>query len=121
MDLITPTEHEARISTKNYDDGLVTMIDKLRDLSKARNIILKLGPDGSLIHTKKIKKNNFITDRIRTLNSSPKDIVGAGDAMLTASALSLKSGAIFKLHCRINCSSDSSWNGGNTPLVLSEI
>ena len=123
MDLITPTEHEARISTKNYDDGLVTMIDKLRELSKARNIILKLGPDGSLIHTKKIKKNNFITDRIRTLNSSPKDIVGAGDAMLTASALSLKSGANIWEASLIGSIAAAIQVGikGNTPLVLSEI
>ena len=63
--------YEARISTKNYD-SLTAMIDKLRDLSKA-NVILKLGPDGSG-HTKKIKKNNFITDKSER-NSSPKDIV----------------------------------------------
>jgi rfaE bifunctional protein kinase chain/domain len=123
MDLITPTEYEARISTKNYDDGLVTMIDKLRDLSKARNIILKLGPDGSLIHTKMIKKNDFITDRIRSLNSSPKDVVGAGDAMLTASTLALKSGANIWEASLIGSISAAIQVGikGNTPLKLSEI
>jgi len=123
MDLITPTEHEARISTKNYDDGLVTMIDKLRALSKAKNIILKLGAEGSLIHTRILKRNNLLTDRISTLNSSPQDVMGAGDAMLTASTLALKVGANIWEASLIGSIAAAIQVGirGNTPLKLDEI
>jgi len=93
MDLITPTEHEARISTKNYDDGLIIMAEKLRKLSSAKNIILKMGNEGLIIHAKGTIKDDWINDRIRSLNSSPKDVIGAGDSLLTTSALALKVGA----------------------------
>lgn len=123
VDLITPTEHEARVSTKNYDDGLVILIDKLRKLSKAKNIILKLGSDGLLIHKKIQKKQDLITDRIRSLNSSPKDIIGAGDAMLTTSALSLKLGANIWEASLLGSIAAGIQIGvkGNTPLKLREI
>jgi len=50
MDLITPTEREARISTRNREDGLVVLSDILRQQSGAQNIMLKLGQEGVMIH-----------------------------------------------------------------------
>lgn len=87
IDLITPTEHEARISLKNKDDGIVVLSEKLRKLSGVQNILLKLGADGVLIHAGSNK--NFETDQIPALNSSAIDTAGAGDSFLIVSSLSL--------------------------------
>ena len=92
MDLITPTEKEARISTKNNKDGLVVLADNLRKIADVKNIFLTLGEEGVLIHSYNDKKCDYLTDRIEALNKSPKDISGAGDSMLIASSLILASG-----------------------------
>ncbi len=89
MDMITPTEREARISTRNKEDGLVILADQLMKISEAKNILLKLGEDGLLIHT---SQNSWTTDRIDALNSLPKDVAGAGDSLLIASALTMVAG-----------------------------
>ena len=86
MDLITPTEREARISTRNYEDGLIVLASHLRKESSAKNSFIKLGAEGLLIHTDK-KNHKIHTDKIAALNSSPIDFVGAGDSMLISSAM----------------------------------
>ncbi len=93
MNLITPTEHEARISTRNNDGGLVVLSEDLMKRSKSKNILLKLGSDGLLIHNGKKQSNSILTDRIDSLNSSPVDVSGAGDSMLIAASLSLTAGS----------------------------
>ena len=92
MDLITPTEHEARTSLRNHDDGLVTLAEKLQQKSNSRNIILKLGSEGVVINIENAK-NISKTDRISALNISPVDVAGAGDSMLITSAMSMAVGA----------------------------
>lgn len=92
MDLITPTEREARISTRNREDGLVVLAEQLRQQAAASNVLLKLGEDGVLIHAGDGKSPGWLTDRIVALNSSPKDVAGAGDSLLIVSAMVLASG-----------------------------
>ena len=91
MDLLTPTEHEARISTRNQQDGLVVLAEQLKIQSNASNIILKMGEEGLLVHADR-SEDSWLTDRISALNSSPKDVSGAGDSLLIASAMTLASG-----------------------------
>ena len=94
MNLITPTEREARISTRNREAGLVVLAEELRLSSNSKNILLKMGQEGLLIHAcGKNKKDEWLTDRIDALNSSPKDVAGAGDSLLITSALAMVSGA----------------------------
>ena len=93
MTLLTPTEREARLSIRNYSDGLPFLVDKLMDVSQAKNIILKLGEDGALIHTSSKSDLAWVTDRLEALNSMPRDVAGAGDSMLIASSLSLAAGS----------------------------
>jgi rfaE bifunctional protein kinase chain/domain len=92
MTLITPTEHEARLSARNNDDGLVVLAEKVRRQAEAQNVFLKLGEEGLLIHAQGIESNDWVTDRLDALNSAPKDVAGAGDSMLIASALAMASG-----------------------------
>lgn len=91
MDLITPTEREARISTRNQEAGLVVLAEQLRQQAGAQNILLKLGEEGVLIHAGEPKRSEG-TDRVAAMNSSPKDVAGAGDSLLMASALTLARG-----------------------------
>ncbi len=92
MDLLTPTEHEARISTRNHQDGLVVLAEQLRQCASARNILLKLGEEGVLVHPAGVSLGGELTDRLGALNSAPSDVAGAGDSLLIASALTLASG-----------------------------
>jgi rfaE bifunctional protein kinase chain/domain len=92
MDLLTPTEREARISTRNREGGLVVLAEQLRQQSSAHNILLKLGEEGLLIHAGNGKGDDWLTDRIGALNASPKDVAGAGDSLLITSALTLIGG-----------------------------
>jgi len=100
MDLLTPTEREARISTRNHEDGLVVLAESLRQQSTARNILLKLGEEGLLIHAGNGQADHWLTDRVGALNSAPKDVAGAGDSLLITSALTLSSGgSIWEAAC----------------------
>tara|TARA_B110000483_G_C18189754_1_gene540443 strand:+ start:553 stop:1986 length:1434 start_codon:yes stop_codon:yes gene_type:complete len=91
MDLITPTENEARITLRNREDGLVVLADKIKKISKAKNVLLKLGEVGLLVHSK--NKKNMFTDQLNTFNKNPIDPAGAGDSLLVCSALALTCGA----------------------------
>ena len=92
MNLLTPTEREARISTRNREDGLVILAEKLRQQASANNILLKLGEEGLLIHAGNGKAEDWLTDRVDALNSAPKDVAGAGDSLLITSAMTLACG-----------------------------
>lgn len=92
MDLLTPTEHEARLSTRNHQDGLVVLAEQLRHQARARNVLLKLGEEGLLIHPADVPAGDELTDRLGALNTAPRDVAGAGDSLLIASALTLASG-----------------------------
>ena len=93
MNLITPTEREARISIKNHEDGIVIITETLLKESKAKAVILKLGSEGTFIHSGKKDKKELFTDTLESLNKNLKDVAGAGDSMLVGSSLSMALGA----------------------------
>jgi len=100
MDLLTPTEREARISTRNTDDGLTVLAEQLRVSTSAKNVFLKLGAEGALVCSEVSDRQPWPPDRIEALNSAPKDVAGAGDSMLVAASLALASGAsIWEAAC----------------------
>jgi rfaE bifunctional protein kinase chain/domain len=90
--LLTPTEHEARLALRNRDDGLIVLAEQLHRVSGAKNILLKLGEDGLLVHTRGSSDDSWETDKIEALNLSPKDVAGAGDSLLVVSGLVLALG-----------------------------
>ena len=45
-----------------------------------------------LIHSSDINDKEFLTDRIYALNTSPKDVAGAGDSLLISGALTMAGG-----------------------------
>ena len=92
MDLLTPTEHEARISLRNQQDGLVVLAEKLRKAAEASNVIIKLGSEGALLNVKGDDGSRH-TDRLPELNSLARDVAGAGDSFLICSAMAIAVGA----------------------------
>lgn len=90
VELLTPTEHEARISTRNQQDGLVILAEDIRKKANVANVLLKMGEEGLLIHAG--HEDTWLTDRISALNALPKDVSGAGDSLLIASSMTLAAG-----------------------------
>ena len=93
MNLLTPTEREARISTHNHEDGLVVLAEKLGRQADARNLFVKLGSEGLLIHAELSESSQWHTDRLPAFSLAAQDTAGAGDSLLAASALTLAVGA----------------------------
>jgi bifunctional ADP-heptose synthase (sugar kinase/adenylyltransferase) len=127
MDILTPTEREARISIRNHEDGLVVLAEMLRQQSSAKNILLKLGEEGVLIHSANGlatgQVNEWETDRVGALNSAPKDVAGAGDSLLITCALTLAAGGnIWEAACLGSLAAAVQVGRvGNTPIQVSEL
>jgi rfaE bifunctional protein kinase chain/domain len=123
MDLITPTEREARISTKNHEDGLVVLTERLRQQSQASNIFLKLGEEGLLIHAASDNDSGYMTDRLPALNPHPKDVAGAGDSMMITGSMALAAGATIWEAALLGSLAAAVQVGrlGNTPLAAGEL
>jgi rfaE bifunctional protein kinase chain/domain len=123
INLLTPTEREARIALQDYSSGLVILAEKLKQKTKVENILLKLGEEGVLIHANNPKENSFITDRISALNSTPKDVAGAGDSMLITAAMILSvGGTIWEASLLGSLAASLQVSKlGNQPLNISEL
>lgn len=123
MTLLTPTEREARLSTRNHEDGLVVLAEQLRQQADAQNILLKLGEEGLLIHMGNGKAGGWLTDRVDALNSASKDVAGAGDSLLIASAMTLAIGGnIWEAACLGSLAAAVQVGRvGNTPLCTKEL
>ena len=118
VDLITPTEIEARLELKDQQSGLAVIIEKLRQSILAGSIILKLGSDGVLLNGTNLEGIPIRMDALPSFNSNPVDTSGAGDSLLSAAALSLavdrdiyKAGLIGSLAASIQIS-----RIGNVPI-----
>jgi rfaE bifunctional protein kinase chain/domain len=123
MDLLTPTEREARISVRNHEDGLVVLAEALKEQSAAQNILLKMGAEGLLIHSGNGKEEDWLTDRVKGLNSTPRDVAGAGDSLLIVSAMTLAcKGNIWEAACLGSLAAAVQVGRvGNTPLQIKDL
>jgi rfaE bifunctional protein kinase chain/domain len=121
VDLLTPTEREARLALRNTEDGLVVIAELVCVAANAGAAIVKLGEQGVLLHARKGK--TFETDQIPALNSAPQDVAGAGDCMLAASSLALTVGANMWEAGLLGSLAAAIQVGrvGNTPITQDEI
>ncbi len=91
INLLTPTEREARLALKDQNISIPLLIEKLRDITRSKYIILKMGADGILIDH--LNSNGHkVTEKLESLSMNTADVTGAGDSLLIASTLSLLSG-----------------------------
>jgi len=93
MRLITPTEREARLATRDFSSGLVILAEALRQRAQAQHVILTLGGEGLVVQVPEGMPGQFSTDRLPALNSAPKDSAGAGDSLLASASMALAVGA----------------------------
>ena len=121
VDLLTPTEREARLALRNTEDGLVVIAELVCVAANAGAAIVKLGEQGVLLHARKGK--TFETDQIPALNLAPQDVAGAGDCMLVASSLALTVGANMWEAGLLGSLAAAIQVGrvGNTPITQDEI
>lgn len=121
MELVTPTEREARLALRDQDSGLVMIGENLQRMSRARNVVVTLGSEGLLIHG--LHNDRYVTDRLPAFNSSPKDVSGAGDSLFTCCAMARAVGVdiwqstyfgALAAACQVS-------RLGNTPLALEDL
>jgi rfaE bifunctional protein kinase chain/domain len=91
MDLVTPTEREARLALRDFEGGLVIVAEDLQKRAQAKHVLITLGSEGLLTYAR--KEGEFRTDRLPAFNTAPKDAAGAGDSLFISMAMALGSGA----------------------------
>ena len=91
MTLVTPTEREIRLSLNDFESGLVILSEKLSKKTSAKYIFTTLGAEGVMIYNN--HQDKLLTDNIKALATTVKDVSGAGDSLLTCSSLALAVGA----------------------------
>jgi len=123
VDLVTPTEHEARLELRNDVDGIAVLTQQLAKDLNINSVILKLGADGVLLGGYKEGKEVISTDRIPSANRSAIDVSGAGDSLLAMSSLAMASGCklyesafLGSLYAGIQVS-----RRGNVPIRMHEV
>ncbi len=92
MALLTPTEREARLAIRDTRSGLVVLAEDLLNKAQASNVVMTLGAEGVLIFAP-AAGGPFHTDQLPAMNSAPRDVSGAGDSLLTCTAMALAAGA----------------------------
>ena len=93
MNLVTPTEYEARVATRNFEDGLVVLADQIRQKARASLVLMTLAEDGVFLRGATDPSAAAATEQLPALNSTPVDVAGAGDSLLVVAAMALASGA----------------------------
>ena len=123
MNLITPTEREARLATQDFSSGLAELAGKVREKSNAKHVLMTLASEGLLIETSTVSVKNLKTDRIEALNDNPKDVAGGGDSVLVVSSLCVAAGASIWEAAYLGSVAAAIQVGrlGNTPLSFEEI
>lgn len=92
-DLITSTEREARLELRDEGSGLVILAENLRSFLATKNLLLKLGGDGLIIHGVSEIGELIKTDQVPSLADIVADASGAGDSLLATATLCLASNA----------------------------
>ena len=92
FDLITPTEREARIALSDQDSGIEILAKKLVSIANCENLMITVGANGVVAYQGNSNNEIIGSEHFPALISNPVDVAGAGDAMLSASALALVSG-----------------------------
>lgn len=129
FDLITSTEREARIALGDKHNDLEKVCMALLNKTNTKNLVTTLAENGFIAYQKITDEPNSSTipvikrQNFPALAVNPKDVMGAGDALLTAFALSLCSGASL-MEASIIASGIASIavnNTGNVPISRDEL
>ena len=87
VEIIAPTEYEARAFLSDPNSGIAHLSKKLLSSTQIKNVILTLGSEGCLVDSKINLQHSKNSEVIHALNKHPVDIAGAGDSLLVVSTL----------------------------------
>lgn len=90
VDLICPTEYEARVALRDFDSGVAYLGQKLRDELEVENLILTLGKSGLLIFCG--DGAQFSVEKLEPYASRVVDASGAGDSLLASASYLMAAG-----------------------------
>jgi rfaE bifunctional protein kinase chain/domain len=124
VDLVTPTEHEVRVTLRNNQDGLAAIANKFQGLVESKYLMLTLGADGVLLQERiENEHGDFRADVLPALNANAQDITGAGDSFLILASLALAVGASVNEAAYLGSigASVQVSRVGNTPITMDEI
>src|SRR5205823_5564403 len=98
VDLLCPTEREAREALGDFSSGLGAVVSKLLTSTNARQAIITLGKQGLMtfdwpMQTPKASEGRLRSEYIPALSTRTTDPLGCGDALLAAASLALAAGA----------------------------
>ena len=123
FDLITPNEREARFSLGDQDSTIGLLAGELHRVSKCKNLILKLGAKGLIGLADSKFEGNAVMISLDSFSENLVDAVGAGDALMAYSALTLKVSKSLPMAAIVGniaaaCESDLN---GNIPIKQSDV
>lgn len=100
VDLLCPTEREARATLNDFDSGLSHVAWELLNRTQARHLLLTLEKRGLVVFQRRSQdpaspewSARLTGEQVPSLVSQPVDVLGCGDALLAASTLALAAGA----------------------------
>jgi bifunctional ADP-heptose synthase (sugar kinase/adenylyltransferase) len=123
FDLITPNEREARFSIADQDSTIGPLAGKLFGLTQCKNLLLKLGEKGLIGLAKSDEDEEPRVISLDSFTEKAVDPVGAGDALMSYAALTLKVTGSLPMAALVGslaaaCESDQN---GNIPIKRSDI
>jgi rfaE bifunctional protein kinase chain/domain/rfaE bifunctional protein nucleotidyltransferase chain/domain len=93
IDLITPTEREARVSFADSTSGETSLARKIVEELNAKYIIFKMGKNGLIAMERQKNREDYQIDKnyvaMSAVEKNAIDPVGCGDSVLCAATLSL--------------------------------
>ena len=123
IELITPTEKEARIGLSDQTSGLEALAHKLIKKTNNKNVVITLGSQGILTYSHKENSQDVESEYFCALEENPIDVAGAGDSVMSGYALGLCHGfTIMEASAFASCLAGISVSRiGNIPIKTDEI
>lgn len=123
IELITPTEKEARIGLSDQTSGLEALAHKLIRKTNNSNVVITLGSQGILAYSHKDNTQEVESEYFCALEENPVDVAGAGDSVMSGYALGLCHGlSLMEASAFASCLAGISVSRiGNIPIKTDEI
>jgi len=99
VDLLCPTEREARATLNDFSSGLSSLAWQLMNQTQARHLFVTLEKRGMVVFDRQTQQRSapewsqrLKSEQLPTLVDHAVDLLGCGDALLAASTLTLAAG-----------------------------
>lgn len=100
VDLLCPTEREARATLNDYDSGLSSIAWDLLQKTQVRHLLITLEKQGMIVFDRRSQRRDspewsgrLMSEQLPAMAEHGVDLLGCGDALLAASTLALAAGA----------------------------